>query len=146
MNLRSNYVFFCASLLLSGAAYAQTASAAIPASMAAKKDARSLARIEVSFSGSQTQRFVFEESADAKVERRMGVGMRTVGTGAIKMGERKTVINIQREDAKPEIFHGNFEIVGGGKLEAVLALQVGDEKTLNLVGGKPTQVTVKRFR
>lgn len=146
MNLRSNCVFLCASLLLSAGAYAQAAGAAIPALMAAKKEARSLAQIEVSFSGSQTQRFVFEETAGAKVKHRMGVGLRTVGMGSIEMGERKTIVTVHREDAKPEVFHGHFETAGGGKLEAVVSLQVGEAKTMNLLGGKPTQVTVKRLR
>lgn len=112
---------------------------------AINKDTQLAARIEVWFSGSQNERFVFEEGDSAVVQEK-GVGLRTVGTAAIEMGARKTSVVVQREDAKPEVFHTRFVTSGGGKLDAVLTLQIGEEKTVNLVGGKPTKVTIKRLR
>ena len=112
---------------------------------AINKNTQIAARIEVWFSGSQSERFVFEEGDSAVVQEK-GVGLRTVGTGSIEMGARKTSVTVQREDAKPEVFHTRFVTSAGGKLDAVLTLQIGEEKTLALVGGKPTKVTVKRLR
>lgn len=112
---------------------------------AINKDTQLAARIEVWFSGSQSSRFVFEES-DSALAQEKGIALRTVGTASIEMGARKASVSVQREEAKPEVFHTRFMVSGGGKLDAVMTLQIGEEKTVSLVGGKPTQVTVKRLR
>ena len=152
MNSRSTYFFLCAGILMVNGVYAQTAAMVSSASVSKemhsndiKNDVRSLAKIEVLFSGSQSERFIFDETGNA-IEMKHGAILRTVGSGAIEMGGRKISVAVQREHAKPEIFHTQFETSKGGKLDAVFSLQVGEEKTVSLVGGQPTKVTVKRFR
>lgn len=155
MTLLSNSFSFCVGLVLAVAAQAQ-APDGVSETMVRQdvesyratslvQNTHSTARIEVMFSGSQSDRFIFDENAGAVFQHK-GLAMRTVGMADIEMGARKTRVGVMREDAKPEMFHTHFDTAGGGTVNAVLALQVGEEKTVSLVGGKPTKVTVKRLR
>lgn len=110
-----------------------------------KEESRIAAHIEVSFSGAQQERFVFEERGRS-ITQEKGVDLRTVGTFAIESGARKMSVAVLREVRKPDVFHARLLTSTGGKLSAVVTLQVNSETTLVIPGGKPTTVTIKRLR
>ena len=132
MNVRSFFLCLCTSFVFIGAAGAQASGPVLATPLppappklpmltpgagvvpppsanemramdAINKDTQIASRVDVSFSGAQQERFVFEESGGAIVEEG-GVALRLVGSGAMEMGARKTSVSIYREDLNPEVF------------------------------------------